>query len=70
MQKCEITLSQLGFKSDIDNMDNLRRLVKRLPMHVRGKWVDVAHSITESSREPHFSDLVQFGTGRHIYVWP
>ncbi|CAG2254244.1 unnamed protein product [Mytilus edulis] len=33
MQKCEITLSQLGFISDIDNSDNLRKIVKRLPMH-------------------------------------
>ncbi|XP_053406602.1 uncharacterized protein LOC128559321 [Mercenaria mercenaria] len=60
MRKCEITLSQLGFKSDIDNTDNLRRIVRRLPMHVRGKWVDIAHSITESGREPGFSDLVKF----------
>lgn len=35
MQKCEITLSQLGFKSDIDNSDNLRRIVRRLPTHLR-----------------------------------
>ncbi|XP_053389199.1 uncharacterized protein LOC128552201 [Mercenaria mercenaria] len=60
MRKCEITLSQLGFKSDIDNTDNLRRIVRRLPMHVRGKWVDIAHSITEFGREPGFSDLVKF----------
>ncbi|VDI77609.1 Hypothetical predicted protein [Mytilus galloprovincialis] len=30
MQKCEITLSQLGFNSDIDNSENLRCIVKRL----------------------------------------
>ena len=60
MQKCEITLSQLGFKSDIDNSDNLRRIVRRLPTHLRPKWVDVAHSITESGREPRFSDLSRF----------
>lgn len=60
MQKCEITLSQLGFKSDIDNSDNLRRIVRRLPTHLRTRWVDVAHSITESGREPRFSDLTKF----------
>ncbi|XP_055998880.1 uncharacterized protein LOC130047581 [Ostrea edulis] len=60
MQKCEITLSQLGFRSDIGNSDNLRRIVKRIPMHLRTKWVDIAHSITESGREPRFSDLVKF----------
>lgn len=60
MQKCEITLTQLGFRSDIDSTENLRKLVKRLPYHVRSKWVDKAHSITESGREPCFSDLVRF----------
>ena len=60
MQKCEITLSQLGFVSDIDNSDNLRKIVKRLPMHLRVKWVDVAHTITEQGREPRFSDLTKF----------
>ena len=47
MQKCEITLSQLGFTSDVDNTENLRRIVKRLPTHLRSKWADVAHSINE-----------------------
>ena len=61
MQKCEITLSQLGFVSDIDNSDSLRRIVKRLPTYLRVKWVDLAHSIMESGREPRFSDLSKFG---------
>ena len=37
MQKCEITLSQLGFSSDVDNSENLTRIVKRLPMHLRSR---------------------------------
>ena len=61
MQKCEITLS----KFDVNNIENLRRIVKRLPMHLRAKWVDVAHSINETAsgrlgREPTFSDLAKF----------
>ena len=65
MQKCEITLSKLGFASCVDNTENLRRIVKRLPMHLRAKWVDVAHSINEPAsgrpgREPRFSDLTKF----------
>ena len=65
MQKCEITLSKLGFASDVNNTENLRRIVKRLPMHLRAKWVDVAHSINEPAsgrlgREPTFSDLAKF----------
>ena len=61
MQKCEITLSQLGFASDIDSTDNLRRIVRRMPMHMRTRWVDVAYDINvRSDREPKFSDLVRF----------
>ncbi|XP_053376745.1 uncharacterized protein LOC123527045 [Mercenaria mercenaria] len=60
MQKCEITLSQLGFISDVSNSENLRRIVKRLPMHLRTKWVEVAHAITESGREPCFTDSTKF----------
>lgn len=60
MQKCEITLSQLWFKSDIDNSDNLRRIGIRLPTHLRTRWVNVAHLFTEYGREPQFSDLTKF----------
>ncbi|VDI64456.1 Hypothetical predicted protein [Mytilus galloprovincialis] len=60
LEKYEITLSQLGFNSDIDNSENLRCIVKRLPMHMRTKLIDIAHSIGESGREPRFSDLAKF----------
>ncbi|KAH3751191.1 hypothetical protein DPMN_185740 [Dreissena polymorpha] len=61
MQRCEITLSQLVFGTDIDNSENLKQIVRRLPTHVRIKWFDVSHSISESGREPCFnSDLSQF----------
>ena len=46
MQKCEITLSQLGFSSDVNNSENLKRIVKRLPMHLRTKWADIAYFIS------------------------
>lgn len=72
MQKCEITLSQLGFSSDIDNSENLRQIVKRLPMHMRTRWVDVAHEITELGREPRFSDLAGFvdkSSCGQLHVW-
>ena len=37
MQKSEITLSQLGFSSDVDKSENLTRIVKRLQMHLRSR---------------------------------
>ena len=60
MQKCEMALSQLGFPADINNTENLRRIVKRLPLHLGSRWADVADSINESGREAHFNDLSRF----------
>ena len=65
MQKCEITLSQLGFSSDVDKSENLRRIVKRSPVHLRTKWADIAYFIsepvrgTDPGRVPYFSDLAK-----------
>lgn len=38
----------------------------RLPTHLRTRWMDVAHSITESNREQLFSDLTKFVDKRTI----
>ena len=60
MQKCQITLSQLGFVSDVENSENLRKIVRRLPLHLRTKWADIAYTIYEIGREPSFLDLSKF----------
>ena len=66
MQKCEITLLLLGFSSDVDSSENLRHIVKCLPMHLRSKWVGVAYLISgpargmNPGRDPRFSDLAKF----------
>ncbi|XP_045214465.2 uncharacterized protein LOC123564751 [Mercenaria mercenaria] len=44
MEKCQITLSQIGFVSDINNTENLKKIVRRLPMHIRSKWAERASS--------------------------
>ena len=44
----------------------ITRIVKRLPMHLRSRWVDVAYLISEPARgmntwrESRFSDLANF----------
>ena len=60
MQNCQITLSQLGFVSDVDNSENLRKIVRRLPLHLITKWADIAYTIYEIGREPSFLDLSKF----------
>ena len=37
MEKCQITLTQIGFVSDINNTENLQKIVRRLPVHIRSK---------------------------------
>ena len=39
MEKCLMTLTQMGYASDLNNSENLLRIVRRLPMHLRTKWV-------------------------------
>ena len=60
MLKCNINLSQLGYASDIDNQENLRQIARRLPYHLRTKWVDVAYKIVETGRQACFTDLSEF----------
>jgi hypothetical protein len=44
MEKCHITLTQLGFMSDVNNTENLRKIVRRLALHIRSQWVERASS--------------------------
>ena len=60
MEKCQITLSQLGYMSDINNTENLRKIVRRLPMNIRAKWADQASRLIEQGSEPAFKDLLAF----------
>ena len=60
MEKCQITLSQLGYMSDINNRENLRKIVRRLPMHIRAKWADQASRLIDQGSEPAFKDLLAF----------
>jgi hypothetical protein len=60
MEKSQITLSQLGYSSDINNSENLRKIVRRLPFHIRSKWADQASKLIEHGSEPIFNDLLSF----------
>lgn len=66
MEKCQITLSQLGFMSDVNNTENLRKIVRRLPLHIRSKWVERASSLIEQGVEPSFDHLLTFVKERSV----
>ena len=47
MQKCELTLSKLGYMSDVNSAETICGTVSRLPTHIRTKWVEKSNSIIE-----------------------
>ena len=64
MQRCQMTLTQMGYTSDLNNSENLLKIVRRLPMHVRVRWAEKANSVIESGSEPSFTELMHFVQAR------
>mgnify|MGYP000680586806 CR=1 FL=1 len=60
MQNCALTLSQMGYKADVNGSDNLIKVMKRLPVHLQSKWADRAGSLTQAGVEPNFWHLAEF----------
>ena len=58
----ERTLKGMGasYACDLDHMNTLRELAKKLPMHVRAKWTEQAGNIIEKDRKPGFEDFLKF----------
>ena len=52
LKNCEHTLESMGYLDEINSADNLRRIVQRLPFHLRTKFVEVADTIQQSRRRP------------------
>ena len=60
MNRCNLTLQRMGYAAELNNSDSLLRITRRLPMHLRAKWVDKADEIIQESTEPTFTDLAKF----------
>ena len=60
--RASMTLSSLGFSSQIDNTETIRVISNRLPHHIRSKWTEHAYRIQTGvhSRCVLFSDLCKF----------
>ena len=50
----------MGYLDEINSADNLRRIVQRLPCHLRTKFVEVADTIQQSGRRPSIKDISAF----------
>ena len=60
------TLAGMGadYVADLNHMNALRELAKKLPMFLRAKWTERAGSILESDGRAKFADFVKFIKGR------
>ena len=56
------TMTGMGteYVADLNHMNTLRELTKRLPMLLRGKWTECAGKIIVSDQRPMFGDFVKF----------
>ena len=56
------TLTGMGteYVADLNHMNTLRELTKRLPMLLRAKWTECAGKIIVSDQRPKFGDFVKF----------
>ena len=60
LKNCEHTLRSIEYLEDIDSADNLRRIVQRLPFHLRTKFVEVADRIEQSGQRANISHIADF----------
>ena len=49
MENCEINLTQLGCKSEIDAHSNLEKIVARLPRYLQANWVREAQKLLRNA---------------------
>ncbi|XP_078380333.1 uncharacterized protein LOC144663310 [Oculina patagonica] len=60
LKNCEHTLESIGYIDEVNSADNLRRIVQRLPFHLRTKFVEVADGIQQSGKRPNIKDISSF----------
>ena len=60
LKDCEHTLESIGYLEEINSADNLRRIVQRLPFHLRTKFVELADQIQQSGQRPNITHIAQF----------
>ena len=61
LEECDITLKHLNFHPDLDNFENLTKIIKRLPFASQTCWLKIAADIEKRGLDPKFNDVVNFG---------
>ena len=60
LKDCKNTLESIGYLDEINSADDLRRIVQRLPFHLRTKFVEVADQIHEAGQRTNISRIAEF----------
>ena len=62
MDTADRTLTGMGMEyvADLNHMNTLRELAKKLPLFLRAKWTECAGKIIDSGRRPKFQDFARF----------
>ena len=60
LQDCENILHSIGYLDEINSSDNLKRVVERLPFHLRTKWLDRADAIYEAGERLRLHHICKF----------
>ena len=60
MRNCLMNSMQMNYKADINSLDTLMKVVKRLPSYLQAKWADVSGKLIQEEKEPEFEHLVDF----------
>ena len=65
LTSCAKTLKEIGSIGKLDNSDNLKKIINRLPTAMRYKWRDVVDRIVEQERRDlTINDVTKFVTSR------
>ena len=62
LRDCPNALESIGYLDEINSADNLRRIVDRLPFHLKSKWLEVADSIQQTGQRRRIHRISQFVT--------
>ena len=61
LSSCVNTLKEIGYVNKLDNPDNLKKIIDRLPFGIRLKWRDVVdHIIERENRDVTVKDIMDF----------
>ena len=61
-------LNHLKYYSDLNNFDNIAKIIERLPFDSQKRWLRFAAVIEDDRREPSSEDLVYFVQGEERVV--